>query len=382
MEIPFHRPFITDEEVNAAAECVRKGWLTMGEKTIEFETRFKDYIGTDHAVAFNSCTAALHLALHSIGLKSGDEVIIPATTFAATAEVVLYFNARPVMIDVERDTHLINTSRIEEKITGKTKAVIPVHFGGQPADMDDIMSIAEKYKIHTIEDAAHTLPAKYRKRNIGTIGDITCFSFYATKTLTTGEGGMATTRNPEWADRMRVLRLHGISKDAWKRYTKEGSWEYDVVDAGFKYNITDIGAAMGIEQLKKIDYMQSKRENIVSRYDNAFKDFSGLILYKIKADRQSSHHLYPIKLNLDSLKISRNQFIEALKERGIMTSVHFIPLYRFTYYNKMGFKKEDYPDSEWVFERTVSLPIYPGMNNQEIDYVIENVIDIIKKNGR
>ncbi|MCU0822679.1 MAG: DegT/DnrJ/EryC1/StrS family aminotransferase [Spirochaetes bacterium] len=380
MEIPFHRPYTTEDEVNAAAECIRKGWLTMGEKTLEFENRFRDYIGIDHAVAFNSCTAALHLALHAIGLKPGDEVIIPVTTFAATAEVVIYFNARPVMVDIERDTHLIDAFRIEEKITGRTKAVIPVHFGGQPADMDETMSIAKKYNLRVIEDAAHSLPATYKNRNIGTIGDITCFSFYATKTLSTGEGGMATTRNPEWADRMRVLRLHGISRDAWKRYTKEGTWEYDVVDAGFKYNITDICSAIGIEQLKKIDYMQARRENIVSMYDSAFQNLDGLILYKIKADRKSSHHLYPVKLNLEALKISRNQFIDELKKRGIMTSVHFIPLYRFTYYQKLGFKKEDFPKSEWVFDRTISLPVYPGMNDAEIDYVIENVTDIIKSN--
>lgn len=379
MRIPFHKPYITEEEIEGVVDSLRNGWLTMGKKTIEFEERFKAYIGSQHAVAVNSCTAALHLALRVIGIKEGDEVIVPTTTFVATAEVVNYFNAKPVLVDVERDTHLIDVEKIEEKITKRTKAIIPVHFSGQPADMDPIMELAKKYNLFVVEDAAHSLPAWYKGRKIGTIGDITAFSFYATKTITTGEGGMATTDNPEWAERMRILRLHGISKDAWKRYTKEGSWEYDVLENGYKYNTTDINASLGLAQLKKADWLWERRKHIAERYNEAFKDYEELILYRVKEDRTSSWHLYPLKLNLEALKIDRNGFIEELKNRGIGTSVHFIPLYRFTYYKeRFGYTPQDFPNSEWVFERVLSLPIYPGMTEEEIDYVIENVVDIVR----
>jgi len=379
MKIPFHRPYITEEEIESVVDSLRNGWLTMGKKTIEFEERFKAYIGSQHVIAVNSCTAALHLALRVIDIKEGDEVIIPTTTFVATAEVVNYFNAKPVLVDVEKDTHLIDVEKIEEKITKRTKVIIPVHFSGQPADMDPIMELAKKYNLFVVEDAAHALPAWYKGRKIGTIGDITAFSFYATKTITTGEGGMATTDNPEWAERMRILRLHGISKDAWKRYTKEGSWEYDVLENGYKYNTTDINAALGLAQLKKADWLWERRKYIAERYNEAFKDYEELILYKVKEDRTSSWHLYPLKLNLKALKIDRNRFIEELKNRGIGTSVHFIPLYRFTYYReKFGYTPREFPNSEWVFERVLSLPIYPGMTEEEADYVIENVVDIVK----
>ena len=377
--IPFHKPYITEEEIENVIDSLKNGWLTMGKKTIEFEERFKSYIGSQHAVAVNSCTAALHLALRVIGIKEGDEIIVPTTTFVATAEVVNYFNAKPVLVDVERDTHLIDVEKIEEKITKRTKAIIPVHFSGQPADMDPIMELAKKYNLFVVEDAAHSLPAWYKGRKIGTIGDITAFSFYATKTITTGEGGMATTDNPEWAERMRILRLHGISKDAWKRYTKEGSWEYDVLENGYKYNTTDINAALGLAQLKKADWLWKRRKHIAERYNEVFKDYEELILYRVKEDRISSWHLYPLKLNLEALKIDRNRFIEELKKRGIGTSVHFIPLYRFTYYKeKFGYTPQEFPNSEWIFERVLSLPIYPGMTEEEIDYVIENVVDIVK----
>lgn len=381
MQIPFHRPYITEDEINEVVDSLKKGWITMGYKTVEFENRFKEYIGSKNAVAVNSCTAGLHLALRAIGLKEGDEVIVPTITFVATAEVVNYFKAKPVLVDVEKDTHLIDASKIEEKITPKTKAIIPVHYSGQPADMDEILEIAKKYNLFVIEDAAHSLPAWYKGRIVGTIGDITAFSFYATKTLATGEGGMITTDNDEWAEKIRILRLHGISKDAWKRYSKEGSWEYDVLDNGYKYNMTDINAALGLAQLKKLHWMWEERVRIADAYNHAFKEYEELIPYIVKSDRVSSWHLYPLKLNLEALKISRNQFIEELKSRGIGTSIHFIPLYRFSYYKDQGYDK-NYPNSEWIFEKVLSLPIFPGMTQQEVNYIIENVIDIVNKNKR
>lgn len=383
MKVPFHKPYITESDIENVVGSLRAGWITMGPKTIEFENEFKDYIGVKHAVAVNSCTAALHLALKVIGLKEGDEVIVPAVTFVATAEVVNYFGAIPVLVDVNKETHLIDVNKIEKAITERTKAIIPVHYGGQPADMDEMMNLAQKYQLYVVEDAAHALPSWYKDRKIGTIGHITAFSFYATKTLATGEGGMAVTDNEEWTEKMRVLRLHGISKDAWKRYTSEGSWKYDVIDNGFKYNMTDINAALGLSQLEKLEKMWEMRKKIAEKYNEEFSKLDTFITYKIKSDRVTSWHLYPLRLNLEALKISRDQFIEELKNRGVSTSVHFIPLYRFSYYqNRFGYKFSDFPNSEWIYGREISLPIYPGMTQKEVDYVIEQVIDIAKSNLR
>ena len=382
MQVPFHRPYITEDEINAVADSMRKGWLTMGEKTRDFEKRFSEYIGSAHAVAVNSGTAAMHLALHCIGLKPGDEVIIPAMTFTATAEVIRYFNAVPVLADIDPETHLIATGEIEKKITTKTRAIMPVHYAGQPADMGPILETARSRGLRVVEDAAHSLPASYRGKQVGTIGDITCFSFYATKTVCTGEGGMAVTENSAWVDMMRTLRLHGISKDAWNRYSASGTWVYDVEYAGYKYNTTDLNAAMGIEQLKKIQLMQEMRKKIAEKYNKAFKDHEELILYRVRDDRTTSWHLYPLKLNTETLSCTRDEFIESLKKQGVGTSVHFIPLYRFTYYRGLGYSADKYPNSEWVFERSLSLPIFPGMTEEESDHVIECVTGLVKKNRR
>lgn len=382
-EIPFHKPYITEDEIAMVLNALQSGWITMGPTTIEFEEKFKKYIGVRNAISMNSCTACLHLALRAINLQEGNEVIIPAITFAATAEVITYFNARPVFVDVERETFNIDTSRIEEKITNKTRAIIPVHYAGQPCDMDIIMQLAERYNLMIIEDAAHAIPAWYKKRRIGTIGDMTCFSFYATKPLTTGEGGMLTTENNEWAEKIRILRLHGISRDAWKRYTNEGSWYYEIIDAGFKYNMTDIQAALGIAQLKKVDLMWEKRKMISKRYTQAFNSMPEITPPYVKNDRESAWHLYVLKLNLEMLKIGRNQFIEELKNRGVMTSVHFIPLYRHPYYkNKFCYNFSEFVNSEYIYERIISLPIYPSMTDDDVDRVIEAVKDVVNKNRR
>ena len=376
MQIPFHRPYITKSEIDAVKDTLKSGWLTMGPKTIEFEEEFRKYIGCKNTVALNSCTAALHLALEAIGLRQGDEVITSPFTFAATGEAICYFKARPVFVDIERDTCNINVNKIEEKITKKTRAIIPVHYGGQPCDMDEILEIARRYNLFVIEDAAHALPSFYEGKKIGTIGDITCFSFYATKPLATGEGGMLCTDNEEWAERIRCMRLHGIGKDAWRRYSKEGSWYYEVSMLGYKYNMTDIQAALGIEQLKKLDFMYKKRKRIAKRYTEAFKDIKEIITPSIKGNGDTSWHLYSIKLRTKGI---RNSFIEGLKEKGIGTSVHFIPLYRFPFYKEsFRYDPSDFPDCEWVYERAVSLPIYPGMTDKEVEYVIENIMDVVK----
>lgn len=378
--IPFHKPYITEDEIVEVTDSLRSGWLTMGPKTIEFESRFREYIGSRNAVSANSCTACLHLALKAIDLKERDEVIIPDTTFTATAEVVTYFKAKPVLVDVEKDTLNIDVSKIEGEITKRTRAIMPVHFGGQPCDMDEIIDIAKKYNLFIIEDAAHALPALYKGNKIGTIGDITCFSFYATKTLSAGEGGMITTENDEWAERVQILRLHGISRDAWKRYTEEGSWYYEVIEAGYKYNMTDLHAAVGIAQLKKLEDMWQKRKEIARSYTEAFGEIQEIETPVVKEDRESAWHLYVIKLKTEMLKIDRNHFIDELKKRGIGTSVHFIPLHRHPYYRRnFKCKSWEFPVSDRSYERIISLPIYPSMTEKDVDRVINSVIDITKQ---
>jgi perosamine synthetase len=378
--LPFHIPEIGDEEVQSVVETLRSGWLTTGPKVKKFEEDFATYTGAASAVAVNSGTAALHLALDAVGIKEGDEVIVPTMTFTATAEVVLYFKARPVLVDCDPDTLNIDASRIESKITPKTRAIIPVHMAGQPCDMDDILRIARARGLRVIEDAAHALPAFYRDRMIGTVGDITCFSFYVTKTIATGEGGMATTGNPEWAERMRMMSLHGISKDAWKRYTSEGSWYYEVLYPGYKYNMTDIAAAIGIEQLKKCGSFRKARQDIANAYDEGLRDLDGIELPARRPDRQHAWHLYVIKVDPGRLRIDRNGFIEALKEKGIGTSVHFIPLHLHPFYrDTFGYGPRDFPNASAVFERIVSLPIYPKMTGCDVERVIGTVRAIVDR---
>ena len=381
--IPFHAPEIGDAEIESVVETLRSGWLTSGTKVKRFEDDFAEYVGSKHAVAVNSGTAALHLALDAIGIRQDDEVIVPTMTFTATAEVVLYFKAKPVLVDCQEDTLNLDPKQIEAAITSKTKAIIPVHFGGQPCDMTPILEIAKTHKLYVVEDAAHALPASYEGKKIGTIGDITCFSFYATKTITTGEGGMATTENSEWAERMRMMSLHGISHDAWKRYTKEGSWYYEILNPGFKYNLTDIAAAIGIEQLKKCDEFRKAREKIAKIYDTSFADLEEIHTPVRRSDTEHAWHLYVIQLNLDHLQITRNQFIDALREEGIGTSVHFIPLHLHPYYrDNFGYQPSDFPNASSAFERIVSLPIYPKMTEADGESVIGAVRKVVKLNRR
>jgi len=384
--LPFHRPYITEDEISEVLDCLKSGWLTTGPKCINFEKAFSEYIGCTYAIAVNSCTAALHLALEAIGTKEGDTVITTPMTFAATAEVIRYFNAKPVFVDIEPDTMNIDVSQFKKTIERlafkgvKTKAVIPVHFAGYPCEMDTIMKIAKSYDMKVIEDAAHVLPGRYKDHMIGTIGDITCFSFYATKNIATGEGGMAVTDNPEWAERMRIMSLHGISKDAWKRYTAEGNWYYEIIAPGYKYNMTDLAAALGIAQLRKADFFQQRREEIAAQYSNAFNNLPAIETPVLKKYIQHSWHLYVIKLNLEELTIDRNYFIEELKSRGIVPSVHFIPLHIHPYYrDTYGYKPEDFPIAYETFMRIITLPIYPKMSNEDVQRVIEAVRDVSEK---
>lgn len=381
--LPFHIPDIDQAEIDEVVSVLRSGWLTTGPKTRQFESEFASYVGAPHAVAVNSGTAALHLALDAIGLKEGDEVILPTLTFAATAEVVSYFKARPILVDCRADTLNIDPLAIKASITPKTRAIIPVHYGGQPCQMESILELARSQGIFVIEDAAHSLPASFNNRKVGTISDITCFSFYATKTLSTGEGGMATTSNAEYADKMRIASLHGISKDAWKRYTAQGSWYYEILRPGYKYNLTDVASAIGLVQLKKCDRMLEARKQIARRYDDAFKLISELSKPSVLPHVESALHLYVILLQLEKLRISRSQFIEELKKQNIGTSVHFIPLHLHPYYrNALEYKQGDFPNSEFAYDRMISLPIYSRMTTVDVDDVIAAVTRIIQHNRR
>jgi dTDP-4-amino-4,6-dideoxygalactose transaminase len=381
--IPFHFASVGEEEAQAAADVVRSGWLTMGPKTIEFEEKFASYVGAKHAIGVTSCTAALHIALESIGLQQGDEVLVPTTTFTATAEVAVYFKAIPVLVDVDPVTLCIDPEDAQRKITSKTRAIIPVHFAGQPCDMDRIGELAASHNLHVIEDAAHSLPASFRGTPVGAISKLTAFSFYATKTITTGEGGMITTHDDELAARMKTMRLHGIGRDTWKRYSSEGTWYYEVLTAGFKYNLTDIQSAIGIVQLSKCTKMRNLREQIAKQYTDAFSQCAQLQTPMVLSDRESAWHLYVLRLNLDQLKIGRSEVIEQLKEKGIGTSVHFIPLHMHPFYrNSYHYCDESLPVAMREYYRSFSLPIYPGMSSSQVAYVVEQVLDLVKKERR
>lgn len=376
--LQFHVPDIGEEEIQVVLETLRSGWLTTGPKVKQFEENFAKYIGARHAIAVNSGTAALHLALDAVGVKEGDEVLVPTMTFAATAEVVLYLKAKPVLVDCQPGIFNIDPKEIEKKITKKTKAIIPVHFAGEPCDMDRIGEIARQHNLKVIEDAAHALPAKFKGRMIGTIGDITAFSFYATKNITTGEGGMITTDNDDYAEKMRIMSLHGISKDAWKRYTAEGSWYYEIQYPGYKYNMTDIAAAMGIQQLRKCDRFWEIRRQYAALYHDGFSDLPEITTPVVQNNVQHAWHLYVIQLDLERLRITRNEFIELLKKENIGTSVHFIPLHLHPYYrNTYGFKPSDFPNATGAYERIISLPLYPRMTEDDVQSVIEAVRKIV-----
>jgi perosamine synthetase len=377
--LPFHIPDIGEDEIESVIDTLRSGWLTTGPKVKQFEEEFAKSIESGHAVAVNSGTAALHLALEAVEINEGDEVIMSTMTFAATGEVVLYFKARPVLVDCRPDTLNLDPDQLEKAITAKTKAIIPVHIGGQPCEMDRIQQIAKQYNLKVIEDAAHALPARYRGKMVGTIGDITCFSFYATKTITTGEGGMATTDNPEWGERMRIMSLHGISKDAWKRYTSEGSWYYEILYPGYKYNLTDIAAAIGIEQLKKCNRFWEVRQRCAALYNEGFQDIPAITVPHVAQDVQHAWHLYIIQLDLEQLRIGRSEFVDLLKKKNIGTSVHFIPLHLHPYYrDTFGYRPADFPNASAVFERIISLPIYPKMTEADVQDVIDAVRDIAR----
>lgn len=381
--MPFAMPDIDEAELDAIRCALESGWITTGPKTRELEEQFAATVGARHAVAVNSCTAAMHIALEAIGLRRGQEVITTPYTFAATAEVIRYFDAKPVFVDVDPVTLNIDPRLIGRAITKRTSAIIPVHMAGYPADLDCIHAVAKQHDLPVIEDAAHAFPSKYKGRMIGSISQITCFSFYATKTMTTGEGGMICTDDESWADRFRIMSLHGISRDAWKRYTAEGSWFYEIIAPGFKYNMTDIAAAMGLVQLGKAERMLHRRMEISQQYQQAFSGMPELQIPHDDPAIQHAWHLYMLRLNLDRLRIGRAEFMDQLKSRCIGASVHFIPLHTHPYYTiKYGYVPSDFPVAYREYLREVSLPIYSRMSDADVSHVIQAVTEIVEKNRR
>ena len=377
--LPFALPDIGREEIKEMVDTLTSGWLTTGPKTARFERDFADYLNCSHALAVNSATAGLHLALEAVGVGPGDEVITTPYTFTASAEVIRYLGANPVFVDIDDKTFNIDPQKIMAAITHKTKAILPVHFGGQSCDMDHILGLAARYGLKVIEDAAHALPATYRGKMVGTLGDATVFSFYVTKSLTTGEGGMVVTASEDIARRIKIMRLHGINRDIWDRYTsKKPKWYYEVVAPGFKYNMSDLMAALGIQQLKKVDRFQKRREKIARQYTEAFSNLPLKTPYVSNPQDKHAWYLYVIQLDLEYLHINREQFIEELAERGIGASVHFIPLHLHPYWqNRYSFKPEDFPVALDCYQRAVSLPIYTKMTNRDVERVIESVKEIL-----
>ncbi|MEZ5401934.1 MAG: DegT/DnrJ/EryC1/StrS family aminotransferase [Bryobacteraceae bacterium] len=384
--VPFHLPAIGEEEIQEVVATLRSGWLTTGERTARFERDFTAYTGARHALAVNSCTAGLHLALAALGVGPGDEVITTPLTFCATVNTILHVGATPVLADVGADCN-IDPKSIEARITPRTRAILPVHLAGIPCDMEAIGAIARRHNLFVVEDAAHAIGSFYRGRSIGAAGggssDAVAWSFYATKNITTGEGGMVTTNNPDLAARMKVLCLHGISKDAWNRYTEKGSWYYEVLEPGFKYNLSDLQSAIGIHQLRKVDALTAARRSRAAMYNEYFRGVDEIELPPDGAPGENSWHIYALRLHLDRLGIGRNEFMDELKKRGVGASVHFIPIPLHPFFAEWAKRPEnDCPRAMKLWPRLVSLPLFPGLRDEQVDAVAAAVLEIVREHSR
>ncbi|MET0982199.1 MAG: DegT/DnrJ/EryC1/StrS family aminotransferase [Telluria sp.] len=372
--LPFALPDIGEEEIAAVVACLRSGWVTTGPAARRFEAAFRDYLGADvQAISVNSATAGLHLALESLGLKPGDEVIVPTLTFTATAEVVRYLGAQPVLVDVDAATLNMSPAAVEAAITPRTRAIVPVHYAGMACDMDALLALARRHGLRVVEDAAHAFPTRHRGRLVGTLdSDITVFSFYANKTMTTGEGGMVVVRDPDLARRIRLMRLHGISQDAFDRYvSRTPAWFYEVVAAGFKYNLTDIAAAIGIEQLRKIDRFLERRAALAARYDAALAGLPLVLPPRPEGDSTHAWHLYVVRLSPEA-PLQRDELILRLSQLGIGTSVHFIPLHRHPYWrDNCASSPGDFPVAEAAFSAMLTLPLYTRMRDADQERVVK-----------
>jgi dTDP-4-amino-4,6-dideoxygalactose transaminase len=370
----FGSPLIEEPEIREVADCLRSGWISTGPRVGKFEEMFRAYIGAKHARALSSCTAGLHLSMIVSGVRAGDEVITTPMTFAATVNVITHVGAIPVFADVDRRTMNIDPAEVRKKLTRKTRALIPVHFAGRPCEMDPLLEIARGHNLIVIEDAAHAIEAAYRGRKIGAIGDLTCFSFYATKNIVTGEGGMVTTDNDEWAGQIELYGLHGLNKGAWHRYSDEGFKHYEVIYPGYKYNMTDMQAALGIHQLPRIEKYLTRREEIWKRYDDAFRDLP--VITPAPADPHTRHarHLYTLLIDIDTLGRSRDEIQQALHGENIGTGIHFSSVHLHRHYRETyGYTRGDFPNAEYISDRTISLPLSAKLTDEDVTDVITAV---------
>jgi dTDP-4-amino-4,6-dideoxygalactose transaminase len=379
--LPFDRPDIGDEEIEAVTDVLRSGWLTTGPKTAEFERLFAEYVGVGHALALNSCTAAMQVALAAWGIGPGDEVITSPLTFCSTAHAIVHLGATPVLADVSADDYNLDPVCAAQKIGPRTQVLLPVHLAGLPCRLGDLLKLAHAHGLKVLEDAAHAAGAEVNGQKVGSIGNATAFSFYATKNLTTAEGGMLTSGDGDLIERARTWHLHGMSRDAWKRYTAEGSWRYDVLLPGFKANMTDIQAALGLAQLGKLERNNARRGEIARHYTAAFSQMPELIpAPQARPSDRQAYHLYMLRLNLEQLRIERDRFFQELTKRGVGASVHFIPLYRLAYYREQfRWQPEEFPVTEAIFQSAISLPCYPRMSPADVDRVISTVGEIVEE---
>ncbi len=380
--LSFHNPSIGEDEISAVVEALREGWISSGPRVKRFEEEFAAAVGSKFAIAVNSGTAALHLALEALGIGEGDEVMVPVMTFAATAEAAIYLGARPVFIDCRSDSLQVDEKEIARAVTARTKAVVAVHYGGQACEMDPILQLAEEKGLAVVEDAAHAFPASYKGRNVGTLCDAAAFSFYATKTLAVGEGGMLTTDDEAIARRAGIMRLHGITHGGEFRDKKEGTWNYSIESVGYKYNMPEPQAAIGLVQLRRRGELLTRRTEIADRYRRNLAGLDAIELPEVLPEREHAWHLFVIKLQLGRLTIDRDSFIEELRKRKIGASVHFIPLHLQRFYaDRFGLHAEDFPNADAVFRRVLSLPIWPGMCDADVDDVVAAVKEIVERHS-
>ena len=378
----FGSPALEEEEIQEVVATLRSGWIGTGPRVGRFEEDFRKYVGAKHALALNSCTAALHLSMVAAGVGPGDEVITTPHTFAATANAIVHTGATPVFVDVDRRTQNINPELIEPAITGRTRAILPVHFAGRPCDMDPISNAARRHGLLVIEDAAHAIESIYRGRHAGTLGDAGCFSFYVTKNLVTGEGGMVTTDHDAWAEKIQTYGLHGMSRGAWRRYSDSGFVHYQVLYPGFKYNMTDMQAALGIHQLRRLARYAQRRRQIWERYDAAFADLPAETPAPEEPDTVHARHLYTLLLELPKLRASRDAVVEQLKAEGIGTGIHFVSLHLHPYYrDRFGYAPHDFPGAREISERTISLPMSARLADRDVEDVVAAVRKVLLRNS-
>lgn len=377
--LPIATAVFGKEEEKEIIDTLRSGWITLGPKTKKFEEDLAKYTGAKYVIALNSCSAALHLAMLAVGIKKEDEVITTPFTFAATANAIFHCGGKPVFADIDLRTFNIDPKEIEKKITKRTRAIIAVDYGGQPVDLETILKIAKKYNLLVVEDAAHAIGAKYKGKNIGTLADITCFSFHPVKNMTTGDGGAVTTNNQEFAEKIMMLRVNGMDKESWKRNTSTGSWDYAISALGFKYHMNDLAASLGIHQLRKLDRFRQIREEIADTYDRELANTPCLTIPFRGQNILHAHNIYPVLIETKDLKITRNGIIDKLKQFNIGSIVYFRPLHLQPYFQEiLGYKAGDFPNAEYVFDRIICLPIYPGMKKQDAVFVANALKEIIR----